>query len=291
MSLIQFGQDLRRVQRLGGSSLVVTIPKQWARKIGLGPGDQVAIIDEGSTLRIVPVSLSNSISGRTLRVRVNSIIERVGLERVVRCAYTLGYRGVRIEWNPRTVKLDLARVSSILDSSPNVESYRVGIGVIEIEFAPARGDPSTHLRLLSAYLLGAMEGRNGSNGKAGGGREGVSVEDLFSNIIKAAAERTATNPQDVVALSLLMPLVDLALELAQRQESAEVAEELRVLLTEVLGGASAGSLKRLVNALDMVEKLEERARAGETNFHGLLLALSMVIRRFLEANICQRLAE
>jgi AbrB family looped-hinge helix DNA binding protein len=286
VSLIQVGQELRRVQRLGGSSLVVTIPKQWARKIGLGPGDQVAVIDEGSALRIVPVSLSGGLAGRILRVRVNSIVERIGLERVVRCAYTLGYRGVRIEWNPRTVKLDLEKISGLLEESPSIESYRVGAGVIEVEFTPAHGDPSLHLRMLSSHILGALEGR-----VEAGPDGGLSVDDVYSNLIKAAAERVAANPQDLVALSLIMPLVDIALELARRRGLDGVAAKLQLLMTEVLGGASAGSLKRLVNALDMVDSLEAEARRGDTAAHGLLLALTIVVRRFLEANICQRLAE
>jgi len=283
LSLIQFGQDLRRVQRLGGSSLVVTIPKQWARKIGLTPGDQVAIIDEGSSLRIVPVALSGSVRGRTLRVRVNSIIERLGLERVIRCAYTLGYRGVRVEWNPRTVRLDLERVAALLEASPSVESYNIGVGSLELEFSPAGGDPSAYLRRLSSHVLQALEA-------GGSGVEREVVEELYSNIIKSAAEKAATSPQDVVALSLIMPLADLAL-LAAERVGPDTAGRLRALLAEVLGGASAGSLKRLVHALEMVEELEAEASRGDTSSHGLLRALAVVVRRFLEAAICQRLAE
>ncbi|MEB2836659.1 MAG: AbrB/MazE/SpoVT family DNA-binding domain-containing protein [Desulfurococcales archaeon] len=51
--------EVRRVQRLGASSLVVTIPKEWARRLGLEAGSRVYLIDEGDSVRIVPLSKSS----------------------------------------------------------------------------------------------------------------------------------------------------------------------------------------------------------------------------------------
>ena len=47
--------DVRRVQKVGTSSLVVTIPKQWAQKLGIEQGSQVMLVDEGDSIRIIPV--------------------------------------------------------------------------------------------------------------------------------------------------------------------------------------------------------------------------------------------
>ncbi len=46
--------ETRKVQRLGTSSLVITIPKEWVKRFKLKPGDKLNIIDEGNSLRIVP---------------------------------------------------------------------------------------------------------------------------------------------------------------------------------------------------------------------------------------------
>jgi AbrB family looped-hinge helix DNA binding protein len=48
--------EVRRVQKLGASSLVVTIPKDWARRLGIEPGTRVYVIDEGDSVRIIPVN-------------------------------------------------------------------------------------------------------------------------------------------------------------------------------------------------------------------------------------------
>jgi len=47
--------EVRRIQRLGTSSLVVTLPKEWARRLGLKPGSQVILIDDGNSIRILPM--------------------------------------------------------------------------------------------------------------------------------------------------------------------------------------------------------------------------------------------
>ncbi|MEB3852220.1 MAG: AbrB/MazE/SpoVT family DNA-binding domain-containing protein [Desulfurococcales archaeon] len=47
--------EVRRVQKLGASSLVVTIPKEWARRLGIEPGSRVYVVDEGDSIRVIPV--------------------------------------------------------------------------------------------------------------------------------------------------------------------------------------------------------------------------------------------
>ena len=49
----------RKLQKLGASSLVVTLPHSWTEAHGLKAGDTVYIVDEGDRLRIVPAA-SNS---------------------------------------------------------------------------------------------------------------------------------------------------------------------------------------------------------------------------------------
>ncbi len=48
--------EVRRVQRLGSSSLVVTLPKEWAKRLGLKPGSQVILVDDGNSIRILPMN-------------------------------------------------------------------------------------------------------------------------------------------------------------------------------------------------------------------------------------------
>ncbi len=49
-------RNLRRVQLIGGSTFVVSLPKEWARNVGLKAGSYVAIqIQPDGSLRIIPV--------------------------------------------------------------------------------------------------------------------------------------------------------------------------------------------------------------------------------------------
>jgi len=39
---------VRKVQRLGGSSLIITLPKQWAKKLGIKVGDEIQVVEDGA---------------------------------------------------------------------------------------------------------------------------------------------------------------------------------------------------------------------------------------------------
>ncbi len=47
--------SIRKIQRLGTSSLIITIPKDWARRVGIGPGDTVCILETSRGLEIIPI--------------------------------------------------------------------------------------------------------------------------------------------------------------------------------------------------------------------------------------------
>ncbi|GEM_PF-6855981 len=47
--------EVRKIQKVGTGSLVVTLPKEWAKKLGFEPGAQVLLIDEGDSIRIRPI--------------------------------------------------------------------------------------------------------------------------------------------------------------------------------------------------------------------------------------------
>jgi len=46
---------VRRIQKVGTSSLVVTLPKHWLKRMGLDQGSQVMLVDEGDGIKILPV--------------------------------------------------------------------------------------------------------------------------------------------------------------------------------------------------------------------------------------------
>lgn len=52
---------IRKVQKTGGSTFFVTLPKQWARQAGIEPGSEVALIpNDSGALLLVPGSVSEA---------------------------------------------------------------------------------------------------------------------------------------------------------------------------------------------------------------------------------------
>ncbi len=87
---------LRRVQRLGTSSLVVTLPKEWVRRVNLKPGDTVYVVIEGGSVRIIPSSkAAEAIS--TLRVDVSRLPRDLSVSKLVSCAYISRVDVLRLE--------------------------------------------------------------------------------------------------------------------------------------------------------------------------------------------------
>lgn len=151
------GSLSRKVQKLGASSLIVTLPRNWARRHNVNVGDMVRIYDEGDRLIIAP-------SGGDLKDRLHVNLSRstchkhVG--RLVLCSYVFGYDEVIGESN-RIIK------GALLDRIAKTSSYLHGADVrltnnskvLEIEFEEDHEDPITlvamHGKAMSR-MLGAM---------------------------------------------------------------------------------------------------------------------------------------
>ncbi|MEB2836302.1 MAG: AbrB/MazE/SpoVT family DNA-binding domain-containing protein [Desulfurococcales archaeon] len=278
MAALQQGSEIRRVQRLGGSSLVVTIPKHWARRMSIGPGDEVAVIDEGDSLKIAPLTPASR-KRRILRVKLNPAVLRLGPSRVASCAYIAGYAGVSLEWNPRSLRVDPSEVAEGLRANPLVGDVEVLPGRVVATFEPEEGGAAIHLKALGSILSGVLEGSREA------GPEASRLESLAATVLreKSGEARIPTG------LAILMPIVDLVLELAQAG-GGDAAKTLADAVAELAGGASVGSVKRLTHAVELAEAAASKAREGSTREDGLVLALALAVRRAALAAVCEALA-
>lgn len=90
--------EIRRVQKFGKSTLMVSLPADWVKEVSLTPGDSVYIeSDEDGSLKIFPPSIKMENSGRELKVVMNSQAMPDLASRIVYSAYILGYDKVTIE--------------------------------------------------------------------------------------------------------------------------------------------------------------------------------------------------
>ena len=83
--------EVRRVQKFGRSTLMISLPSEWVKSIGLSPGDTVGIevLDDGS-LRLAPLSILSRKLERTLTIRVSKGSSESLLIRAIYAGYILG---------------------------------------------------------------------------------------------------------------------------------------------------------------------------------------------------------
>ncbi|AEM39723.1 SpoVT/AbrB domain-containing protein [Pyrolobus fumarii 1A] len=87
---------MRRVQRLGTSSLVVTLPKEWVRKVNLKPGDVVYVVVEGGSVRIIPYNKRGE-AIHIMNIDVSKLPKGLSVSRLVSCAYVTRVDVLRLE--------------------------------------------------------------------------------------------------------------------------------------------------------------------------------------------------
>lgn len=115
--------EIRKVQRLGASSLVVTLPHSWARRVGLKPGDSVMIVVEGGSLRVIPVSKSNP--SNSINIDLRSVKDPRALNLALPCLYVLGYDEVNVRLGFRDAEL-ISTLRSIASRLPGLEFVDLG---------------------------------------------------------------------------------------------------------------------------------------------------------------------
>jgi phosphate uptake regulator len=114
--------DTRKVQRLGPSTLAMTLPAEWARENGVDKGDEVAVrtTAEGS-LTVTPESARGEESEATISV---GEFDADAVERAIIGQYVLGRRVIHVTAEET---LEGPHINAVYDA----ESQLMGLGVIE----------------------------------------------------------------------------------------------------------------------------------------------------------------
>ncbi|MEM4884423.1 MAG: phosphate uptake regulator PhoU [Saccharolobus sp.] len=98
--------ETRKVQRLGSSSLFITLPKKWINKWGIKPGDKVILeaLDDGS-LRLVAEKAKNNGGKKSILIDIDSL--KQSLSNIIPCLYSLGYDEIVLETRKEFSKKDV----------------------------------------------------------------------------------------------------------------------------------------------------------------------------------------
>jgi len=116
--------ETRKVQRLGPSTLAMTLPAEWAQKHSVEKADEVSLRMGGKgTLTVMP----ESVQGEEAEAAIHAEnLDADALERAILSQYVLGRRIIHIE-SPDGETLDSAHINAVY----NAETQLMGLGVVE----------------------------------------------------------------------------------------------------------------------------------------------------------------
>jgi len=115
--------ETRKVQRLGPSTLAMTLPAEWASEHDVEKGDEVSLRMGGKgTLTVLSESAQTEESKATIHAES---LDAAAVERAIVAQYVLGRRVIHVEVAEGT--LDSAHINAVY----NAETQLMGLGVIE----------------------------------------------------------------------------------------------------------------------------------------------------------------
>ena len=116
--------ETRKVQRLGSSSLFITLPKKWINKWAIKPGDKIIMeISEDGTLRLVAEKIKLNSNKRAIKIDIDSYKQPISNS--IPCLYSLGYDEIVFESKKN---IDHKEIEDIVGLSKQL----VGIEVAEV---------------------------------------------------------------------------------------------------------------------------------------------------------------
>ena len=117
--------ESRKVQKVGTSTLTISLPKPWVQKYGLKQGDQVFLEEEGAFLKVTPASLAARRTGAPEYVIDADLCDESGiLYRVIVGNYVLGRERLLVKSSGRLKSEHLVEVR---DAARRL----MGMGIIE----------------------------------------------------------------------------------------------------------------------------------------------------------------
>jgi len=256
----------RKLQRLGLSSLVVTLPRRWVEAHGLKPGDLVYVIDEGDRLRIVPAQPSEA--RRSYRFDAYKLAMPQLASAALTCLYVNNLNDVIVdlkgmgEEGLKQLKQTSMRLLGL--EVTQLDSERASVRIV---LDDSRADPKMAIKGLGSAVGNIAELlRRASSGEALGSDEvEVATAELLKyqhlimrHVVSSVSEGVIdTRVQGTIVGTAVLGVVGNvlleALRLAQRwslrsSRVAEVAGQLRDLIPMVSAMVAQPSVKRLHEA-------------------------------------------
>lgn len=117
--------ESRKVQKVGYSTMTVSLPSEWAKQNNINPGDLVFLIPErDGTLRIAPSHIAQKEEAEEYIINADACDEPGMLERIIVGSYILGRDVIRVTATSRIRKEHIDEIRGIVRKL-------IGLGILE----------------------------------------------------------------------------------------------------------------------------------------------------------------
>jgi bifunctional DNA-binding transcriptional regulator/antitoxin component of YhaV-PrlF toxin-antitoxin module len=287
----------RRVQKLGGSSLIVTLPKSWAKKLGLDVGDTLVIVDEGSHLKIFPPDSSMIQVAETIRLKVPQHLLETGLTHLIECLYVKGYKRFIAQLPQSESSETVLKLIEEAKRNPKVRNVNVGFNEIVVSFDGVEAEnPLRFIKQYNTKIQELMDVVEQAKVRPVNPdvieRFIVETVDLAKTIGRTLRKHGLTICEaDSVDPSVAAPLV----MIPQMLEHV-YRELLKLDETPAFGGLSNKSSRRIAMAMRQAEELRVEAentiasKPELSKLAGLIVGITLMVKNIGESTICENLS-
>jgi phosphate uptake regulator len=102
--------EVRRVQKFGKSTLMVSLPAEWVKEVGLSPGESVYLeVDEDGSLKVYPPNMKLQNATKEVKVLLSNNIMPEIVTRIIYGLYILGFDKIEIESKDKLFSEDILR--------------------------------------------------------------------------------------------------------------------------------------------------------------------------------------
>jgi len=124
--------ETRKVQKLGSSSLFITLPKKWINKWSIKPGDKILIeVSDDGSLKLLAEKVKLIINKKSIKIDVDSL--KQPMPSIIPCLYSLGYDEIVFESKKPLVQKDIEDIIDVTKQMVGSEVTEASDGRIKVE--------------------------------------------------------------------------------------------------------------------------------------------------------------
>lgn len=283
--------ETRKVQKLGSSSLFITLPKKWINRWNIKPGDKILVeVSEDGSLKLLAEKVKTVANKRSIKIDIDSL--KQPMPGIIPCLYSLGYDEIVFESKKPLMQKDVEEIVNVTKQMVGSEVTEVSEGRIKVEClldSDKVGLESLLRRMLNviskkvdeiiAYLSGETQ------------REPVSGDDLkrvyYMLMRRIVSVRHDTSRNIVKNFFIVMNAILLLntgniinkiydvvkseeLEETEKGVIKESLQRINDLLDEVVMTVLFPSIKRVKNGLSIIDQVRNNLNVIDRKKHQLL---------------------